>query len=90
MTPLVPISDLKNKVKVLYSAYGPNKTGPVIIPDLRKSSKFQVFECQALSFATRLVRRETLRDAAFLWVTPLVTPRMISGSAAFRAAWAAL
>src|SRR5262249_14670368 len=41
------------------------------------------------SFATRLVRRETLREPVFLCSTPLVTPRMISGSAAFKAASAA-
>lgn len=39
----------------------------------------------ALAYAiafTRLASRETLRDAVFLWITPLVTPRMISGCAA--------
>lgn len=32
----------------------------------------------AIAF-TRAERRETLREAVFLWVTPLVTERMISG-----------
>src|ERR1700733_6528994 len=38
------------------------------------------------SFATRLARRDTFRLPVFLWITPLVTPRMISGSAALKAA----
>src|SRR5579872_7385784 len=41
------------------------------------------------SFATRLVKRDTFRAPVFLCSTPLETPRMISGSAAFRAARAA-
>src|SRR5580704_3659979 len=41
------------------------------------------------SFATRLDRRDTFRDPVFLCRMPLETPRMISGSAAFRAARAA-
>src|SRR5215831_7864876 len=41
------------------------------------------------SFATRFVRRATLRAPVFLCSTPFDTPRMISGSAAFNAACAA-
>src|ERR1700742_295123 len=37
------------------------------------------------SLATRLVSRETFRAPVFLCRTPLETPRMISGSAAFSA-----
>lgn len=40
----------------------------------------------ALSLRTRSVRRDTLRDAVFLCTTPLEAARMISGSAAARAA----
>ncbi len=45
--------------------------------------------CQAPSLLTRFVSLETFRAPVFLWITPLDTPRMISGSAAFRAAEAA-
>jgi len=38
---------------------------------------------------TRAARRDTLREAVFLWKTPLVTPRISSGWAARRAAAAA-
>src|SRR5690242_2720322 len=41
------------------------------------------------SFATRVVRRATFRAPVFLCSTPFDTPRMISGSAAVNAAWAA-
>src|SRR5690348_10221887 len=41
------------------------------------------------NFATRFVRRATFRAPVFLCSTPFDTPRMISGSAAFMAAWAA-
>src|SRR6185437_5609525 len=41
------------------------------------------------SFVTRFVRRATFRAPVFLCSTPFDTPRMISGSAAFIAAWAA-
>src|SRR4051812_33502310 len=37
------------------------------------------------SDATLLDRREILRDAVFLWITPRETPRAISGWTAFRA-----
>ena len=40
------------------------------------------------SLATRAVRRETLRLAAFLCTTPFCTERMITGSASLRAATA--
>src|SRR5450631_2760373 len=53
-----------------------------------KSVRFQHLR-YLVSFATRFVRRDTFRDPVFLCSTPLETPRMISGSAAFRAARAA-
>src|SRR5256885_949576 len=40
---------------------------------------------QAFSELTRLVRRETLREAAFLWSTPFCAPRISSGAAALSA-----
>jgi hypothetical protein len=45
-----------------------------------------VDKCQAVSALMRLVSRETLRDAVFLWNTPFWAPRMSSGSADFMAA----
>src|SRR5882757_3996582 len=54
-----------------------------------KSERFQQFRYFD-SFATRLVRRDTFREPVFLCSTPLETPRMISGSAAFKAARAAV
>lgn len=44
---------------------------------------------QGLSFFSRAARRETFRAPVFLWITPLVTPRMICGSATLSAAAAA-
>src|SRR5260221_9280126 len=41
------------------------------------------------SFAPRLARRETRLEPVFLCRMPFDTPRMISGSATFNAAWAA-
>src|SRR4051812_20361683 len=69
-----------------------NKKGPELLPDLDLHLNPQGFQHVRYfdSFETRLVRRETLREPVFLWRTPLDTPRMISGSAAFRAARAAL
>src|SRR5471030_529861 len=68
-----------------------NKKGPELLPDLNMHLNPQGFQHVRYfdSFETRLVRRDTLREPVFLWSTPLDTPRMISGSAAFRAARAA-
>jgi hypothetical protein len=44
---------------------------------------------QAMSARMRLIRRETLREAVFLWNTPFCAPRMSSGSATFIAVSAA-
>ena len=49
----------------------------------------QALLVQALSALTRDARRDTLRLAVLRWVTPFVAPRMISGWAAFSAAFAA-
>src|SRR5258705_7043686 len=68
-----------------------NKKARNLTPGLNldlKSEGFQPFR-HFDSFATRLVRRDTFREPVFLCSTPLETPRMISGSAAFKAASAA-
>src|ERR1700761_5114114 len=74
------------------SAYGQIKKARISVPGPFYSVNPEGFQCVLYfdSFATRLVRRETFRAPVFLCSTPLVTPRMISGSAAFRAARAAL
>src|SRR5471030_3346403 len=68
-----------------------NKKGPVLAPGLILDLNPQGFQHLRYfdSFATRLLRRDTFRDPVFLCRMPLETPRMISGSAAFRAARAA-
>src|SRR3954469_19155959 len=68
-----------------------NKKGPDLRPDLVFDLNPEGFQSVRYfcSFATRLVRRDTFREPVFLCSTPLETPRMISGSAAFRAARAA-
>src|SRR5258708_14784955 len=73
------------------SAHGQIKRPGFLSPGLNldlKSVRFQQLR-YLVSFATRLVRRDTFREPVFLCSTPLETPRMISGSAAFRAARAA-
>jgi len=52
-------------------------------------SKRYVDKYQPRSARMRLTRRETLREAVFLWKTPFCAPRMSSGSAAFIAVSAA-
>jgi hypothetical protein len=52
-------------------------------------SKRYVDKYQPMSARMRLTRRETLREAVFLWKTPFCAPRMSSGSAAFMAVSAA-
>jgi hypothetical protein len=51
--------------------------------------KTYVGNYQALMARIRLVRRETLRDAVFLWSTPFWAPRISCGSADFMASKAA-
>jgi hypothetical protein len=52
-------------------------------------SKRYVDKYQPRSARMRLTRRETLREAVFLWKTPFCAPRMSSGSATFIAVSAA-
>jgi hypothetical protein len=52
-------------------------------------SKRYVDKYQAMRARMRLIRRETLREAVFLWKTPFCAPRMSSGSAIFMAISAA-
>src|SRR6187455_1793275 len=68
-----------------------NKKARILPPDLNLDLESEGFQALRYfdSFETRLVRRETLREPVFLCSTPLETPRMISGSAAFKAARAA-
>src|ERR1700712_1688612 len=69
-----------------------NKKGPDLAPGLFYSVNRQGFQRLPYfdSFATRLVRRDPFREPGFFCRMPLETPRMISGSAAFKAARAAL
>lgn len=55
------------------------------LPDRQHPRRFTWSKDQP-SDLTRAARREILRDAVFLCTTPLVTPRISSGSAARRAA----
>ena len=52
-----------------------------------------IFNCRVVvdqpRVLTSLVRRETLRDAFELWITPLVAVASMTGIAIFRAATAA-
>src|ERR1700751_2587536 len=63
-----------------------NKKARILSPGLGLNLKSEGFQHLVYfdNFATRLVRRDTFRDPVFLCSTPLETPRMISGSAAFK------
>lgn len=64
---------------ILYESPG-QKQSPPGMPDGLFSEAAGAAPGLAQAIAlTRAERRETFREAVFLWVTPLVTERMISG-----------